>query len=229
MPKVELPYWLQSTVLTGREGDDDNQGGDGGEGDNSQDDDPPGSEGEGGEGDPNDSGSDDNVEGLKRALAEERSKAKRLDRENKRLKRKQTAQDDEGSQQAEKEQQDLQQAQKDLEASNSKVAKLAQRLLNNARDNAITAEARRQGFIDPTDALTDDIRNAIDIDQDDEDPSDIDIDETSVTKAVRNLANKKKHLVGAPNSGEPSGGRFRKGGDSGSSSSELEANYPSLR
>jgi len=228
MPNKELPEWLRFTVFTGREDDDDKGDGDGdGEGDDSEDDGSEGGEGEGGEGDSG-SDNDDDTEGLKKALATERSKAKRLERENKRLKRKT---DQKKDQESDEEKQNLQEASEKLNKSEEKVSRLATRLLNRERDAAIKTEAEKQGFIDPSDALTDEIRNAIDIDQDDEDPSDIDIDETSVTNAVKKLANRKKHLIGKPNGGAPSGSRLRRDAGSGDGASEQKLTdlYPSLQ
>ena len=227
MPKMELPYWLLNTVFTGREeGEDGDEGEDDGEGDGSSDDDSSGSDDQDGKGG---SGSDneDDYEELKGALAKERAKAKRLERENNRLKRKKA--DNDGAE-AQEEQKAIEEAQAKLKESNTKVERLATKLRNDARDAAILAEARKLKFIDPTDALTDAIRSQVEIDQDDEDPSDIEVDLASVTDAVKKLANSKKHLIGKPNDGEPSGGRFssrrRQDDDAGDDLTEV---YPSLR
>lgn len=82
-----------------------------------------------------------------------------------------------------------------LRTSEARTAKLAKGLLDNKLDQAILAEARRQKFIDESDALSDAIRAEIDYDQDDDDPSDIEIDEETVKDAVASLAAKKKHLI----------------------------------
>jgi len=117
-----------------------------------------------------------------------------------------------------------------LQKSQEKVSKLAEKLRNDARDAAILKAATDAGFIDPTDALTDDIRRAVEVDQDDEDPSDIEVDTTSATAAVKKLATSKKHLIGKPNNGAPSGGRFssrdRTDDNAGDNLGEL---YPSLQ
>jgi hypothetical protein len=230
MPNMELPEWLRHTIFTGRE-DEDNEGeGDGdGEGDDSGDDGSSGGEGEGGEGGSGSDGDDEgNVDGLKSALEKERAKARRLERENNRLKRKKAAEKD---QQTDEEKKDLEETQSKLTKSEEKVGKLATRLRDSARDAAILKAAEELNFIDPTDALTDRIRQAVEVDQDDEDPSDIEVDVASAVAAVKKLANSKKHLIGKPNGGAPSGSRLRRdqGGDDGANQQKLGDLYPSLQ
>lgn len=229
MHNTEIPFWLQNTIICGREDDDGNEG----EGDEGNEDE---EEDEENEEDDTDSGSKDSdkdkkkseVEELKAALAakEEALKKERKSRRVAERDARRAAKAKEDKSEAE----DLEATKTKLQTSETKTEKLAARLLNQERDNAILAEARKLNFIDPSDALTDDIREAIDVDQDDEDPSDIDIDGDSVKRAVKELANKKKHLIAKPNNGEASGGRFKKGGESQEGDeAKLKGLYSSLQ
>jgi hypothetical protein len=219
---IELPFWLRNTIIFGREKDEDKGEEGDGEGDDGEDDGEESGEGEGGEGGSSSDG--DDTEGLKKALVAERREKRKLERENKRLKKAQ----DSSKQDEEK---DLAETKKSLSTEQEKTRKLAARLLNGARDAAILKVARDLGFIDETDALTDDIRQAVDVDQDDEDPSEIDIDEDSVKRAVKALATKKKHLVGEVNDEERSGSKYRrdKKVDEKTADEKLKDMYPSLR
>lgn len=218
----KLPFWVLNTIITGREEDDDSDKDGDDEGDDSSDDGEEGSpEGEGGD---TGAGSEDDptkrLEALERVLKEERRLRRKAEREARKASKKDSS---------DKEEQDAATARKQAEEASTKVSKLAVKLKNSAVDNAILNAARDMGFIDPTDALRDDVRNEVDIDQDDEDPSDIDLDMDSVRDAVKKLASKKKHLVGEGGSGTPSGSKFRKktGGDK--EVDNLQELYPSLR
>lgn len=231
MKDTRVPFWLTNALIFGRE--DDNEGGkQDNEGDDPEDN---GEEGEGeGEGEGgSEGGSDDEDDpaALKKALAEERRKNK----EERRLRRKaeRDARAKKTSDKKAEENEDLAQTKTELQSEREKGQRLAARLLKKERDDAILAAARKAGFIDPTDALTDDIRQQVEVDQDPEDPADIEVDEDSAAEAVRKLANKKKHLVGKPNDGEPSGGRFSRKGKNGAKD-ELDEEtlaelYPGLR
>jgi hypothetical protein len=220
MNKDELLFWLQNLVITGREeGDDegeDNQDGDeGDEGDEGNNDDGSGD----GDGDNDEPVTKADLEKVQKALKEER----RLRREaQKALRQKQKDTKDEADSANDAE------AQKKIRDAETKAEKLAARLRRREVDSAILEAARAVGFIDPTDALTDSIREAVDVDQDEDDPSDIDVDLDSVKDAVKDLAAKKKHLVGQGTPGEPSGGKFRKGKKKGDEDAGILAHYPSL-
>lgn len=228
----ELPYWLQNTIICGRDNDgNEGEGDEGDEGDDAGDD---GEENDG-EGEEEISKIDPkNHEARAAALEKALETERKQHREERKLRRKaerdarQAAQQKEESEEAKT----LEETQTKLAAEADKNSKLATRLLNNERDAAILAEARRQKFIDPTDALIDDVRNAVEVDQDDEDPSDIEVDSTSVKNAITKLATSKKHLIGEPNEGDRSGSRFRKRGtkdDEATSDEKLKETYPSLR
>lgn len=198
MKETRVPFWLAALVIQGREGDDDEGGSD--EGNDSEDNSEEGENedeegGDGGEGADDDEDLDeDDPKALKLALARERKKAKderRLRRKAERDARRAKSKDEEDADEKEAEK-----ARKRAEAADSKVTRLADKLLRQSRDAAILEAARNAGFIDPSDALTDTIRNAVEYDQDDDDPSDIEIDEDSVEEAVTKYAKKKQHLVG---------------------------------
>jgi hypothetical protein len=230
MQITELPYWLQNTIICGRDNDDDDSGSEDGvnEGDDAEDD---GQEDEGDDGSADDGaegGSEsDEAKALRKALNDERRLRRKAERENKQLKR--------GKDKAtEEEKQSLEETREQLTESQTKIQKLAAGFLNKEISDKILAEARKQGFIDPTDALTDEVRTVVraEADQDDEDPTDIVIDEAVVRSAVKKLADKKKHLVGKPNEGERSGSKYgsKKGTDDGKTGEKvLEDLYPSLR
>ena len=225
MNTSEPAFWLLfNTTFTGRE-DPPEGGGDGGDGGDDPDDpDDP---------DPDEGKLDDKdaeLERLRKIVTEERKGR----REEKKARRKaeRELQSTATKKVEDEENEKLTQTQTQLNAEKERNQKLATRLLTKERDDAILAEARTLGFIDPTDALTDDIRKAVEFDQDEDDPSDIDIDENSVKVAVKKLAETKKHLIGAPNEGEPTGGSFRKKrkGEPGKlDDNKLREDYPSLR
>lgn len=218
MHKDELPYWLQSLVICGRENDEDEDEGQ----ENENDDD--GDEGE--EDESQDEGGDDlnaKVAALEKALKDERQLRRKAERDAKRKKRQETSQK-QGEEEAE--------TQKQLQVAQERTQRLAAGLLRKEIDTAIEKVARDLGFIDPTDAQTDAIRREIDADQDEDDPTDIDIDMDSVKDAVKDLAAKKKHLVGNPPPESRSGSKFRKKTskvDEDTDEAALRDRYPSLR
>lgn len=221
--QTELPFWLQGLIIVGRD-DDENEDKDDQDNDDDNDEEDEGDNEDDDKDGSSDSDEDDEltkkVDALSEALKKERRLRRQAEREARKAgKKKADAQD----------QQDAAEAQKALQAAEEKTRRLADGLRRREIDNAILEAARSEGFIDPTDALTDDIRKAVDVDQDDEDPTDIDIDLDSVTDAVKKLANKKKHLVGKALPNEPSGGKFRRKGEKKTDEKALEDLYPSLR
>lgn len=221
---TEIPIWLQGLTIIGREGDEENAEEGQEEGEEEEE--------EGGEGDDEEQnkGSEEapsEAEALRKALNEERKLRRQAERKARLAEKKQTKEE-------KQETEDLQQTQTELQTEREKNAKIAARLLNKERDDAIKEVARKMQFIDPTDALTDEIRKAVEIDQDPDDPSDIEVDMDSVKLAVQKLANAKKHLLGKPNDGEPSASSFnskrkKSGGDQKTSEAQLHELYPSLR
>ena len=101
-------------------------------------------------------------------------------------------------------------AQAMLDSERSKGGKLATRLRDVAVESAIVkvASSRDFKFRDIDDVLAMVSRADIDVDQDDEDPADIEIDEDTVRAAVKKLADKKPHLLVAEGDDEASGRKF---------------------
>lgn len=230
-------YWLKNLVITAREENDDDKN------DNQNDASDDGSDdGEEGEDQGEDSGSDsdkddddeENLDKLKEALKKERRLRREKERELRRAKRgtKAPAQEESsGDDDGEPKQDDK--LRRKLESEQQRTRRLAEGFRKREIDAAIERAARKAGFIDPTDALTDDIRAEIDYEQDKDDPSQIEVDLDSVEDAVKDLADRKKHLVGKAGPENKSGGKFRRKpgseDDSGKQMSALQEHYPSLR
>lgn len=227
---IELPHWLLAIGdIIGAEGDDDSgdQSGDddGDEGDENDDDASDASE-------EHDDADDPKVKGLKTALATERasnkSNAKELKRLERELKKAKAAQDEKELE----EKSEVEQAKTKATKAEEKATKLAAGLLKRDIDSAIEKAARDAGFIDIDDALSGVDRSKITFEQDEDDPSDIDIDLATVKAEVKGLASRKKHLIrSGTEDGEPTGSTFggskRKKGKLDDDS--LKERYPSLR
>jgi hypothetical protein len=225
---VKLDELLPYIIIGAEDGDGDGDGEPGSSGDGSGDGDSGEGDGEpdGDEGDADgDDGDKPDVTGLKSALAKERAANKAKDKELKRLQKAQKAQED-----AEKS--DLEKAQGEAETNKAKAEKLAAGFLRTNLNSAIRAEAEKAGFIDVDDALNGISRDDLEYEQDEDDPSEVDIDLKSVQKAVKALATKKPHFIKkGTDDGEPSGSQF--GGSrkkkAKSSDDELRERYPSLQ
>lgn len=237
MRELDKAWWQQFCIITGAEGEGDGgdggAGGDGGsngdgasgEGDKgSQGDDGKGKEGEGADDDGDDP---KDTAGLKSALQKERSSAKAAVKEAKRL---QKIVDDA----ALKDKTATEQAETKATKAEEKATKLAAGLKKTALNFAIERVAREMKFKDTDDALSLVDRSLIEVEQDEDDPSEITIDPKTVKAAVKALAEKKKHLIDDGNSdgdGGPSGSKF--GGGKGSKAQQTEEDlrkrYPSLQ
>jgi hypothetical protein len=218
----------------GGSGDGGSEGGSDGDSDDTGGDDDTG----GGDDDGGDGGGDDlpdDLEALKKALKTERDlrrkaeKGQKLtDRENRKLKK---AQEDIKA----AEEGEVAAAKKSAETAAEKVKTLGAKLKQSALERAITEAARKAKFRDPDDVITQLQRNnfaGIDIDQDEEDPSDIEIDAASVEKAVKAVATAKPHWLIAAGDGSPSGGSFnggKPGGKPGDKNKEYAERYPALK
>lgn len=216
-------YWNQwPGVILGAEDDDAANDSNNGE-DSDSDDDDDDSNGEGQGNDGGNTPSADDLAALQRALQAERRNNKRLTRENNRFKASQDRQNDD-------EANELDEVRTKLQASNSRTEKLAAGLLSRDLNKAIEDEAKKQKFIDPSDAINGVDRSKLVYDQDDEDPTDIDIDLTSVIAEVKRLAASKPHFITrGTDDGEPSGSGF--GGSKKqkkSSEDQMRELYPSL-
>lgn len=180
-------------------------------------------EDEGGDGDKGKENKDD-TDGLKSALAKERSERKKFEREVKALRKKQEVADS-------KDQSETDQAKTKAAAADAKAVKLAERLNRTAVDNVILKLAPTLKFRDLDDALSLIKRADLIVDQDEEDPSEIEIDEDSVLAALNDLAKKKPHLIVAEGQEDKSGSKFNGGKKSTGMDDDamLRATYPALR
>lgn len=196
-------------------GDDDNDDDDSDDDDDSENDD----SGSGGEG----KGGDETA-GLKSALDKERRERKRLEKEAKQLRKfKEESESKDDS--------DKDKAVKEAEREKAKTVRLAEKLKGNAVDTAIIKLAGKHKFRDVDDALRLLNRDSIDVDQDEDEPDDVEVDEKSVDKALKALASAKPHLILADGEEHPSGSKFggRKKDDQQADEEALRDKYPALR
>lgn len=186
---------------------------------------------EGSSGDDGDEGEDDDnlssredLSGLKSALEKERKERKRLEKE---LKAKQKAE----AEAADADKTEGQRATSRAEKAEAAAKKLAAGLLKRDLHDAIRKEAEKLKFIDPSDAIEGVDFDTIDFTQDEDDPSDIEIDVKTVEKAVKALATKKPHFISkGTDDGKKTGSTF--GGKQDSKKdpdAELKELYPALR
>jgi hypothetical protein len=204
-------FWnLWPEVIFGREGEGDGSG----------------DAGEGGDGDGDDDGdnSDEDFANLEKALAAERRQNKAKDRE---LRRALAGK----AQKEESENEDLETTKKDLQSTKAKAEKLAAGLLQRDINAAITRAADKLKFVDAEDAINGIDRTTLVFDQDEDDPTDIDIDEDSVMAAVKKLAAKKPHFLtkgteDGESTGSPMGGSRKR--DKKTTEDQLREHYPSL-
>jgi hypothetical protein len=214
MPQ-ELP-WYMTLTISGNDGEDEGN-------DDSE------SEEEESESEDEEGGDDDkpDVEGLKSALAKERKSRREAERELRKQKR--TQQEQQHSK--DEEQTEVKKIQAERDTERSKSEKLAVRLSNVAVDNLIMRYAGDQ-FADLDDVLKLIDRADIDVDQDDEDPADITVDEETVQAAVKKLAKAKPHLLKLTSEGGKTGSAFGGGkkSDNGELTEEmLMARYPAIQ
>jgi hypothetical protein len=186
---------------SGSQGDGEDQTG----GDDSSDDD---------DSDDGDDDLPDDGKELKGALKKERENARTASKELKKaqreLKRLQAKQEEKDT--AEKGETEAAKAAEKKAA--EKVTRLATRLRDQAVESAVTKAANKIGFRDADDVMAVLARSNfkdLDIDQDEEDPADIEIDEKSVEKALKAIADKKPHWLIADGETDASGGRFNRG------------------
>lgn len=109
-------------------------------------------------------------------------------------------------------------------------SKLAAKLKQVAVDNAIIKIGGTLKFRDIDDALKLVDREGLDIDQDDDDPSEITVDEASVKTALSALAKAKPHLIIAEGQEQRSGSKFngQKKSDKEIDEEDLRKRYPAL-
>lgn len=192
-----------------------------------------GSEGENPDDDEEDDNSDldeKDLAGLKSAIAKERAAAKQA------LKDKKAAEKEAKTLREAKEAEELEKGDKVVKAetkltkAEDKLKKLSEGFLTSSINTAIRKAAEKADFVDPDDAIEGIALKDLTYEQDDDDPSKVDIDLKSVEKAVKALATKKPHFLKQGTSdGQPTGGQF--GGSQQkkpSSEDALRKLYPAL-
>jgi hypothetical protein len=143
----------------------------------------------------------ENTDALKSALRKERNLRKKEERDRKALSKRLDELDS-------KEKSETDKAKEDASKAESKAQRLAVALKTTAVDNAIIKAAGKLKFRDIDDALKLVDREAIDVEQDDDDPSQVDLDEESVKSALESLAKTKPHLILADGQEDKSGSKF---------------------
>lgn len=167
----------------------------------------------------------EDVTGLKTALETERKNNKEMAKQLKKLTDAQEAA-------ANKDKTDGEKATIEANKAKTQTAALATKLKDGAVNLVILKHAGVLKFADVDDALRLIDRDAVTVTQEEDDPSDVEVDEASVKKALEKLAKSKPHLIKVEGSGGPSGGKFGGGGkgDKGKlSDEELKKKYPALR
>lgn len=212
-----LPASLLEVTLRGFEDENDDNDDDNDDDDGSDDKNKEGQEG-------------NDTDGLRSALQKERRARKAAERERNKLKKQQ-------EQLEENEAGEVDKAKNAAAAAEAKAARLATRLKDQALDNLILKHAGPMNFLDIDDALTGVDREAIDWDQDEDDPSLVTVDEETVKAALKALATKKPHFLGEKKEGGPPKSGSKNAGNSGKNSNNTETDkdealrkqYPALR
>lgn len=228
--RIRKAWWNTIVSIRGFE-DPAGDGGEGGSGEGGQ-----GGEGagdgassggsgdEGGQGDGGEGAED--TSGLKSALQKERANNKDL---AKRLKAFEKAQQEK----ADAEKTEIQRLTDSSTKSSEKITKLATAFRTSKVEEAVLRAAGSAKFTDPTDALRVEVLNAIEVEQDEDDPSKVTVDADSVKKAVEALAKSKPHYLAQEEDTRrqrpPSGSKFGgSGGNKPSRDEQLKAQYPAL-
>lgn len=223
MRRTRQNWWDQVTSIRGFDEPEGEGAGNGGEGTETDEGkgDGTGKEGEGTEV----KYSETDVAGLKSALEKERADRKKLDKDLKAFQKAQQAKED-----AEKT--EVERLTGATTAQQQKLEKLAAGYRSNAVNQAILKAAGAAKFLDPSDALRPEVIAAAGVEQDEDDPTEITIDEVTVTQAIKALAKSKPHWLSTgqekkitPKSGSTFGGSGTGGDDA---SAQLAAKYPAF-
>jgi len=161
---------------------------------------------------------------LKSALQKERKAAKDAQRA---LKLAQKRLDEIDS----KDKSETEKAKEDKAKADSKAQKLAARLKEVAVDNAIIKIGGSLKFRDIDDALKLVSRELIEVDQDEDDPAEVEVTESTVKAALEKLAKAKPHLIVADGQEDRSGSKFNGGGRKSNKEmdeEDLKKRYPAL-
>jgi hypothetical protein len=228
------PWWLTLDAIVGFEDDDSDDDGDDGEEETDDDDESENqsddSDGDDGDEDEEDDEDDESknvtqkdIRNLKKALRSERMARKKFERENKRMK---AAARKNGN--GQKDSDDKKDDEKEeAKGPSEREVRLAARLRDQEIDRVVAKVATRLKFVDPDDAVRLINRRDLDVNQDDEDPTVVDVDEEGVEDILRTIAKKKKYLVGQKVSTTKSGSKMSGGkkGNPGASDDDLKSKY----
>ena len=169
------------------------------------------------------------LEAIRLALANERKVSSTKEKELKALRAQLSKKDREGMDEAELIKADLEAAQQEAEANKTKAEKLAKGYLEREIRSAIIAEAARQKFIDTEDAISGVGWDLLTFSQDEEDPTVVTVDASTVAKAVKALATRKPHFINkGTDDGNATGSAF--GGSRKGNQKEVDFHqlYPNL-
>ena len=185
------PWYRSDFTIFGREGEDDggtdNSGADGDD-DADDDDSDDDADEDDAEDDTDEKSKKSDTAALRKALREERAARKALEKDK-------AARDKAAARQKKGEENELTTLKHDHEEATTKLGRLAAGFLTAELNTAIREEARSQKFRDPSDALALISREDLDFEQDEDDPSKVEIDADSVKDALKALARKKPHLI----------------------------------
>jgi len=217
MRKGMLPYYLQNLVIRGFEDENPPKKKEDGEGNDDEEEDDENDEG--GESKDKDTGND----ALKSALQKERRARKAAERQAKELQKFKEEKENADKSETDK-------AKDEATKAADRATKLANKLRDTAVDNAIIKQGGKLKFRDIDDALKLIDRSAIEVDQDEDEPDDITVDESSVEAALKALAKAKPHLIIAEGQEDKSGSKFGGGRKPQKDADEdaLRDRYPAL-
>ena len=188
------------------------------------------------ENDDADSGKKPKEDGRTTALKAERKLRREKAAENARLRRENEALKRKDMEETERLQLELKDALEANETTNTRYQKLVDGYRNSAIKDAILREAEKQNFIDPSDVVNHlagvDLAELFSVEQDEDDPSVIDIDLKAVSSEIKKLATSKPHYINkgtedGQRSGSGFGGSRRKKKEKDESASLREL-YPNL-
>lgn len=214
---------LLPAVIFGAEGENDGDSTDSTDGDNDSDDTDAGSA-DVNKDEVHDDADDERTKGLRSALQKERARANKAEKAEKAA-----LKDKEARELAEKT--EVEQAQILTQKAQERAEKLSNGFLQRSLNDSIRKAAQDLKFIDPTDAIEGVERSGFVYEQDEDDPSEVEIDEKSIIAAVKALSAKKPHFIRTgTDDGEPTGGQF--GGSrkkKTTTEDEFKKKYPALR
>lgn len=237
-----LPEWLTQPFFFGRDPESEDNSEDEGEDDSEDDESDEGSDDESEEGDDegdedeDDNSKEDAYEGLRTALTKERKLHRQEKRGRIRAERELASVEAKLAAGTNKESEAITELQTKLDAEFKKNSTLAKRFADSTVHTAIKEAAGKAGFIDPEDALS--VARDIEVEQDEDDPTQVEVDKGLVEAAVKALAKKKPHLVGekkqttkvvSGSSARRTNSSRRTKSSKSTKESELRQRYPSLQ